>query len=89
MQRSLELYLWDIIQAADNILAFTRDKQLSDYQNDVVLRLAVEPRFEVMGEALTVPSTGTYSLLDFCHRAHGRAALPPSSRRGSSCAVLG
>jgi uncharacterized protein with HEPN domain len=52
MQRSLELYLWDIVQAADNILAFTRDKQLSDYENDVVLRLAVERSFEVMGEAL-------------------------------------
>ena len=52
MPRSLRAYLWDIEQAANNILVFTRGKQLSDYQNDATLRAAVERNFEVIGEAL-------------------------------------
>jgi len=52
MPRSLQKYLWDIVQASDNILAFSDGKQLSDYQSDVMLRSAVERNFEVIGEAL-------------------------------------
>jgi uncharacterized protein with HEPN domain len=52
MPRSLRAYLWDVEQAANNILVFTRGKQLSDYQNDAMLQAAVERNFEVIGEAL-------------------------------------
>lgn len=52
MPHSLQGYLWDIEHAANNILVFTHGKQLSDYQNDALLRAAVERNFEVIGEAL-------------------------------------
>jgi uncharacterized protein with HEPN domain len=52
MRRNLRAYLWDIDQAAHDIQVFTQGKQLSDYQNDSMLRAAVERRFEVIGEAL-------------------------------------
>ena len=52
MPRSLRAYLWDIERAAGNILAFTHGKELNDYQNDAMLRAAVERNFEVIGEAL-------------------------------------
>ena len=53
MPRDLRAYLWDIEQAAAEILDFTRGKQLKDYQQDSMLRAAVERKFEVIGEALT------------------------------------
>ena len=53
MPRSLRAYLWDIQQAVGDIQTFTRDKQLSDYENDSMLRAAVERNFEVIGEALS------------------------------------
>ena len=52
MRRNLQAYLWDIEQAAGQIQAFTREKHLSDYQNNPMLRAAVERGFEVIGEAL-------------------------------------
>jgi uncharacterized protein with HEPN domain len=52
MRRDLRAYLWDVQQAADDIQAFTHGKQLSDYENDAMLRAAVERRLEVIGEAL-------------------------------------
>jgi len=52
MRRDLRAYLWDVQQAADDIQAFTQGKQLSDYENDTMLRAAVERRLEVIGEAL-------------------------------------
>jgi hypothetical protein len=53
MRRDLRAYLWDIEQAAGNIQDFTQGKQLSDYQQDAMLRAAVERCFERMGEALS------------------------------------
>lgn len=53
MPRSLQAYLWDIDRAAGDILTFTRDKHLHDYENDAMLRAAVERNFEVIGEALS------------------------------------
>jgi uncharacterized protein with HEPN domain len=53
MPRSLRAYLWDIEQAASDILNFTNGKQLSDYEDDSMLRAAVERKFEVIGEALS------------------------------------
>ena len=53
MPRSLRAYPWDIEQAASDILNFTTGKQLIDYENDSMLRAAVERKFEVIGEALS------------------------------------
>lgn len=53
MPRSLRAYLWDIEQAADDILSFTQGKQLHDYETDSMLRAAVERNFEIIGEALS------------------------------------
>jgi uncharacterized protein with HEPN domain len=52
MRRNLRAYLWDIERAAHNIQSFTEGKGLSDYQNDAMLRAAVEREFEIIGEAL-------------------------------------
>jgi uncharacterized protein with HEPN domain len=52
MRRNLKAYLWDIERAAHNIQSFTEHKGLSDYQNDAMLRAAVEREFELIGEAL-------------------------------------
>jgi uncharacterized protein with HEPN domain len=53
MPRSLKAYLWDINRAAGDILIFTQGKRLDDYENDAMLRAAVERNFEVIGEALS------------------------------------
>ena len=52
MPRSLRAYLWDIDRAADDILTFTYNKQFEEYENDAMLRAAVERNFEIIGEAL-------------------------------------
>lgn len=53
MPRSLQAYLWDIEQAASEVIEFTTGKQLNDYENDSMLRAAVERKFEIIGEALS------------------------------------
>jgi len=53
MPRSLRSYLWDIDRAAEDILNFTQGKCLEDYENDAMLRAAVERNFEIIGEALS------------------------------------
>jgi|HubBroStandDraft_6_1064221.scaffolds.fasta_scaffold52000_4 hypothetical protein len=53
MPRSLRAYLWDIERAVSDILTFTCGKQLGEYENDAMLRAAVERNFEVIGEALS------------------------------------
>jgi uncharacterized protein with HEPN domain len=53
MPRSLRAYLWDIDRAVEDILTFTQGKQLDDFENDAMLRAAVERNFEVIGEALS------------------------------------
>jgi uncharacterized protein with HEPN domain len=53
MQREAKAYLWDIANAAASICAFTNGKDLNAYQQDELLRAAVERKFGVVGEALS------------------------------------
>ena len=52
MRREPKAYLWDVREAADALLEFTRGLQLEDYLADRLLRSAVERQFEIIGEAL-------------------------------------
>ncbi len=46
-------FLYDIKQAADLLGEFTAEKQFADYQENSMLRAAVERKFEIIGEALS------------------------------------
>ncbi len=48
--RERRAYLWDIVRAARLIEEFTAEKTFSAYEDDVLLRSAVERQFEVIGE---------------------------------------
>jgi uncharacterized protein with HEPN domain len=50
--RDKQLYLWDILAAAESIFSMVQDKSIEDYLNTRPLRSAVEREFEIMGEAL-------------------------------------
>ena len=52
MRHEAKKYLYDIEQAAALIARFTAGKTFADYQEDPMLRAAVERKFEVIGEAL-------------------------------------
>jgi uncharacterized protein with HEPN domain len=45
-------YLFDMAQACDLLIEFTRGKAFTEYTVDALLRSAVERQFEVIGEAL-------------------------------------
>lgn len=46
-------YLYDIQQAIDLIDSFCAGKSFADYQQDAMLRSAVERQFEIVGEAIS------------------------------------
>ena len=52
MARDRRAFLWDIRQAASEILSFTSRKTESDYTADAMLRAAVERKLEIIGEAV-------------------------------------
>jgi uncharacterized protein with HEPN domain len=52
MQLEAKKYLYDIKQAAEQVVHFTANKQFEDYQGDALLRAAVERQFEIIGEAM-------------------------------------
>ena len=44
-------YLWDMLEAARNIIKMVSGQNLSGYENDLVLRSAIERQVEILGEA--------------------------------------
>lgn len=86
MRRDLKLYLWDMIAADEDIEQFLLGMSFTDYENNRMVRLAVERCFEIVGEALW-QACGYYAelkdkigehreIVNFRHRIiHGYFAL--------------
>ncbi|KZS68106.1 DUF86 domain-containing protein [Mycobacterium ostraviense] len=53
MQPDPRKYLWDALRAAGFLHQFVAGKTFAEYQDDVLLRSAVERQFEIVGEALS------------------------------------
>jgi uncharacterized protein with HEPN domain len=53
MRLEAKKYLYDIQQAAELVAQFTTGKEFVDYQQEPMLRLAVERAFAIIGEALS------------------------------------
>lgn len=52
MERDPRVYLWDVQQAAEDIAQFTAGLDATGYQENKLVRAAVERKFEIIGEAL-------------------------------------
>lgn len=52
MRLEAKKFLYDVKQAADLLLHFSRGKTFADFTTDPLLRSAVERQFEIIGEAL-------------------------------------
>lgn len=52
MQLEVKKYLYDIQQAIALLTEFTAGKEFSDYEDEAMLRAAVERELEIIGEAL-------------------------------------
>ena len=52
MLRETKKYLSDIQRAAELVRKFTEGKTGADYEEDIMLRSAVERQFEIIGEAM-------------------------------------
>ena len=52
MRREARRHLYDIQRAAALLGEFTNGKTFADYENDAMLRSAVERQFEIIGEAM-------------------------------------
>jgi uncharacterized protein with HEPN domain len=52
MPRSLQTYLWELEQSIEDVKQFTRGKTLVEYEQNSMLRAAVERKFTVIGETL-------------------------------------
>ena len=52
MQRDARAYLWDAVEAAEAVQAFTRGRTYEAFREDVMVRSAVERQLEIVGEAL-------------------------------------
>jgi len=58
-ERGEASYLADMLSFAREVLTFTQGRSHSDYENDMVLRRAVERATELIGEAATHISDST------------------------------
>ncbi len=52
MDNKILKYLYDALEAANNIKQFTKGKGFNDYDSNDIISSAVERQFEIMGEAL-------------------------------------
>lgn len=52
MQRDARAFLWDVSEAAQAILSFTKGLDAAGYASSPLISSAVERKFEVIGEAL-------------------------------------
>jgi uncharacterized protein with HEPN domain len=52
LRRNRKSLLWDASNAGTAIADMTAGKSFADFDNDLVLRSAVERQFEILGEAL-------------------------------------
>jgi uncharacterized protein with HEPN domain len=52
MRHESKTYLFDIAKACQAICEFTKGKSYEDYEDDNMLRSAVERQFEIIGEAM-------------------------------------
>jgi len=68
-------YLWDMLSYARGVVRETADKTWEEYQADENLRLAIERRVEIIGEAANHISEAF------------RAAHPPDSLAIDRCAA--
>ena len=86
MRLEAKKYLFDIKQAADLLLRFSRGKTFTEFTADPLLRSAIERQFEIIGEALNQLSridAGTASAISEHRRIiafrniliHGYAAI--------------
>ena len=55
MQRDPRAFLWDVREASLAIQSFTQDMDAMAYENNELVKAAVERKFEVIGEALNQP----------------------------------
>lgn len=53
MRLEVKKYLYDIRHAAELVIQFTTGKDFADYQQEPMLRLAIERALTIIGEALS------------------------------------
>ncbi len=52
MKRDKQTYIFDLIESCNQILTFINGLSLEDYNNNILVRRAVEREFEIIGEIL-------------------------------------
>jgi uncharacterized protein with HEPN domain len=52
MPRELRAFLWEIVEAANQIQEFVKGITFEDYSRNSMMKAAVERKFEIIGEAL-------------------------------------
>jgi len=53
MRRDPRAFLLDVLEASESIVSFLADADLARYENDKLLKAAVERKFTIIGEALS------------------------------------
>jgi len=70
MRHEPKAYLFDIQQACEEILSFTRNMQFEEYASDTLVKAAVERMFMTIGEALARLQREESELLDMIQDWH-------------------